>query len=176
MGASSSASSGSSAGFSVSARALLNSLRIMNTTSDMRRKSITTATKLPKPMVMASCTTAPSLTTSGRTSRFSALMSRVPNSQLINGMNRSFTRLVVILPNAVATITPTAISMTLPRMMNSLNSLINFFIPILLFNSDFAPYLYVYCVNPVSKMPIKQLQRASNARPYGHSRNIKPYS
>ncbi|CDB43265.1 uncharacterized protein BN556_00769 [Firmicutes bacterium CAG:240] len=128
VGAGSSSGSGSSTFFSVMARALLNSLRMINTTSDMSRKSMTTATKLPKPMVIASCTTAPFSTISGRTMRLSALISRVPNSQLMNGMNRSFTREVVIFPKAVATMTPTAISSTLPRMINSLNSDRNFFI------------------------------------------------
>ena len=48
--------------------------------------------------------------------------------QLIKGMNRSLTREVVILPNAPATITPTAMSRTLPRIMNVLNSSNIFFI------------------------------------------------
>ena len=43
-------------------------------------------------------------------------------SQLMNGMRMSFTREVVILPNAVAMMTPIAISRTLPRLMNALNS------------------------------------------------------
>mgnify|MGYP003294102451 CR=1 FL=1 len=46
--------------------------------------------------------------------------------QLMKGMNTSLTREVVILPKAVAMITPTAMSITLPRAINSLNSLIIF--------------------------------------------------
>ena len=45
-----------------------------------------------------------------------------------SGMKMSLTRDVVILPNAPPMITPMAMSTTLPRMANALNSSKNFFI------------------------------------------------
>src|SRR3954463_8592008 len=46
-----------------------------------------------------------------------------PTTSPIGGMITSSTRLLTIVPNAPPTITPTAMSMTLPRTANSLNSL-----------------------------------------------------
>ena len=89
---------------------------------------MTVLRNVPMPRVTASVTTWPaSSSTSGFSTIFSCPRSTPPMSRPISGMNTSFTREVVILPNAVPMITPTAISMTLPRMANSLNSAKNFF-------------------------------------------------
>src|SRR5271167_1037174 len=54
---------------------------------------------------------------------FSCSKSTLPSTRPIGGMTTCATRLVTILPNAAPMITPTARSMTLPRAMNSRNSL-----------------------------------------------------
>src|SRR5512145_902320 len=55
--------------------------------------------------------------------RAKLLKSMPPVSMPMGGMRMSFTSELTILPKAVPMITPTARSMTLPRMANSLNSL-----------------------------------------------------
>ena len=49
-----------------------------------------------------------------------------PVSSLMAGLMRSFVSEVTIAVNAAPMMTPTAISITLPRLMNSLNSLMIF--------------------------------------------------
>ena len=51
-----------------------------------------------------------------------------PKAKPKGGMMMSFTNEVTILPKAPPTITPTAMSITLPRMANSLNSFKNLLI------------------------------------------------
>ena len=88
---------------------------------------------VPMPITTASFVTSPaSLSTAGESVMFSCVRSMSPISQPMSGMNTSPTRLVVILPKAVAMMTPMAMSMTFPREMNSLNSPKNFFIFLLL--------------------------------------------
>jgi len=99
-------------------------------------KSITVVKNVPIPTTTASLTTDPaSSTTAGESVIFNVPRSIPPMSIPISGMNTSLTSDVVILPNAVAMITPMAMSITLPLEMNSLNSLKNFFI-------SSSPYLF----------------------------------
>ena len=58
---------------------------------------------------------------------FHCVKSMPPVRSPMRGMMMSFTREVVILPKAAPMTTPTAMSITLPRMANSLNSLKSFF-------------------------------------------------
>ena len=92
--------------------------------------------KVPISMTTASLTTSsPSITASFRT-MFRRSRSTPPKMQPIRGMRTFCTSVVVMAPKAVAMITPTAMSITLPRMMNSLNSfskLDSFFIAVLPF-------------------------------------------
>ena len=59
--------------------------------------------------------------------------STFPKMAPISGMITLLIRVLVMLPKAVAMITPTAMSSTLPRMMNSLNSFAIFFMGYLSF-------------------------------------------
>ena len=61
----------------------------------------------------------------------------------ITGIIISLTSELVILPNAVAITTPTAISSTFPRIINVLNSSKNFFISLPLKNYFFLFYFFV---------------------------------
>ena len=85
------------------------------------------ARKLPMPTTTASLTTVSPSITAGLRVIFSAVRSISPTTQPSRGIKTSLTSEEVILPNAPPTITPTAISITLPREMNSLNSLTIFF-------------------------------------------------
>ena len=94
----------------------------------MRMKSIMVEIKVPIAITTAGSVTSPaSLTTSGERTMLSSLRSTSPMIQPMKGMNTSFTSEVVIFPKAVAMITPTAISRTLPFAIKVLNSSINFF-------------------------------------------------
>ena len=66
--------------------------------------------------------------TASLSTHFQLEKSTPPVSMEMSGMMMSLTREVVILPNAPPMTTPTAMSMTLPRMAKALNSSKNFFI------------------------------------------------
>ena len=66
--------------------------------------------------------------TASLSTHFHAEKSMPPVSMEMSGMMISLTSEVVILPNAPPMTTPTAMSMTLPRMAKALNSSKNFFI------------------------------------------------
>ena len=88
--------------------------------SAMIRKLITAEMKLPNAMGP----TLRTLVISSMDSTPSALLMM----SWMTGVMISLQSEVTIAPNAPPMITPTAKSMTLPRLMNSLNSAINFFI------------------------------------------------
>ena len=77
---------------------------------------------VPIPSTTASLTTVSPSITAGFSVILSVPRSTPPIRQPISGMMISLTRLVLILPNAEAITTPMAMSMTLPREMNVLNS------------------------------------------------------
>ena len=127
---------------------------MQNTISATSRKSITVVRNVPMPMTTASFATSPaSFKTAGESVMLSCVRSMSPISQPMSGMNTSPTRLVVILPKAVAMMTPMAMSMTLPREMNSLNSAMNFFMRWLLslFLRRFSVYITIKAV-PVAPL------------------------
>ena len=64
----------------------------------------------------------PAASSAGRMTYFRELKSMPPKSAPMTGMKMSFTREVTILVKVLPMMTPTAMSITLPRMMNSLNS------------------------------------------------------
>ena len=66
--------------------------------------------------------------TASLSTHFHAEKSMPPVSMEMSGMMISLTTEFVILPNAPPMTTPTAMSMTLPRMAKALNSSKNFFI------------------------------------------------
>ena len=105
------------------------------------------AMNVPMPRVTASLTTSPFSVTAGLRMMFSWLRSMSPKIQPMNGMNTSLTRDVVILPNAPPTMTPTAMSSTLPRVMKSRNSFAIFFI--------FLPPMYFSIIYPASGPPCR---------------------
>ena len=105
---------------------------MQNTANAMMMKSRMTEIRLPKLTAISGSTTSlPSITASLST-HFHAEKSTPPVRMETSGMIISFTSEVVILPNAPPMTTPMAISSTLPRMANALNSSINFFIRSLL--------------------------------------------
>ena len=128
------AGASSSAGFSSLARAVFTALTNRNTTSAISKKSMMVAIKLPMPTTTASFTTVSPCITAGERVILRAVRSISPMTQPKKGMNTSLTSDEVILPKAPPTMTPTAISITLPREMNSRNSFAIFFM-----QSPFAP-------------------------------------
>ena len=78
---------------------------------------MTVVRNVPMPRVTASVVSVAALRT-----MFSLPRSTPPMIMPMRGMNTSFTKEVVIFPKAPPRITPTAMSSTLPRMANSLNS------------------------------------------------------
>ena len=82
-------------------------------------KSRITASRLPMPRVTGS---APAATAVLLRMIFHWVRSMPPGMRPMSGMMMSLTREVVILPKAAPMTTPMAMSRTLPRMANSLNS------------------------------------------------------
>ena len=123
---------GSGAGSSFLCR-LFRALTMQNTAKAMMMKSRMTAMVLPNltETSAAVSTRVPSAATSVTASfstHFHWLKSMPPVIMEIRGMMMSLTMEVVILPNAPPMTTPTAMSITLPRMAKVLNSSKNFFI------------------------------------------------
>ena len=96
---------------------------IINSTNAVIKKVITAEITAPK-----SSTTASVFSVAFTSTICNALVRSAPGIAFISGFKMPLTSELITAVNALPIITPTAISKTLPRDMNVLNSLKNFFI------------------------------------------------
>ena len=97
----------------------------LKSTSAMTRKLMMAPTKVPRPRTTASV---PAASSAARRVMFSASVLGALNSQASSGVMTLPTRELVMAPKAPPTMTPMAMSRTLPLVMKALNSSKNFFI------------------------------------------------
>ena len=106
----------------------------------MSRKLTMAWMKLPYLMAASSM---PAASSAARTTYFRVLKSMPPKRAPMTGMSRSFTRDWTMAVNALPMMMPTAISITLPRVMNSLNSETMPFFSIVLFSLPWNMVQYI---------------------------------